>query len=372
MNIAFYAPMKSPDDPRPSGDRTIGRLLMAALTAGGHDVRLVSQLRTWSGAADAARLTDFQAAAVHEAAALVDTYKDRNGTWRPDLWFTYHSYYKAPDLIGPSVADALGLPYVITEASYSARRGQGPWADWLAAARASIEAADAIFSFTARDRVGLADICSPERLHDLAPFLDLNAFDLDAAPPITRSHDDPVRLVVVAMMRPGAKLESYQLLGSALAHLKARAWHLDIVGDGAARPAVEAAFAGVPGKHVTWHGRLDASAIRKILSDGDVFVWPGVDEAFGMAYLEAQAFGLPVVALRTAGVPEVVHDGETGCLVDIATPEALAVSIAQLMDDPALRKRLGAGARASIIARHSLTTASAQLTHVLRHLSVSP
>ena len=122
--------------------------------------------------------------------------------------------------------------------------------------------------------------------------------------------------MTVAMMRPGAKLASYQLLGDALTILRHRNWHLDIIGDGNARSAVEAAFAELPAEKIRWHGRLDAPAVRQILTEGDIFVWPGIDEAFGMAYLEAQAVGLPVVALRTAGVPEVVRDGETGCLAE--------------------------------------------------------
>ena len=138
---------------------------------------------TWSvtcghgrGTADPERLDGLRAEAERQARRLIEDYTSGNSTWVPDIWFTYHSYYKAPDLLGPKVAAALGIPYVITEASYSARRGKGDWADWLSAARDGMVAADAIFSFTARDRAGLREICLPERLHDLAPFLDLDAF----------------------------------------------------------------------------------------------------------------------------------------------------------------------------------------------------
>jgi glycosyltransferase involved in cell wall biosynthesis len=366
--------MKSPDDAQPSGDRTIGRLLIAALERTGGDVHLVSHLRTWSGTADPERLDGLRAEAERQARRLIEDYTSGNSTWVPDIWFTYHSYYKAPDLLGPKVAAALGIPYVITEASYSARRGKGDWADWLSAARDGMVAADAIFSFTARDRAGLREICLPERLHDLAPFLDLDAFGDDVLRPATKpgAPASAVHLMTVAMMRPGAKLASYQLLGDALTILRHRNWHLDIIGDGNARSAVEAAFAELPAEKIRWHGRLDAPAVRQILTEGDIFVWPGIDEAFGMAYLEAQAVGLPVVALRTAGVPEVVRDGETGCLAASATPEALAGSIEALMNDPNLRRRLSAGARSSVEARHSLTAASAHLGRVLRQLIVAP
>ncbi|MGI9477916.1 MAG: glycosyltransferase family 1 protein, partial [Hyphomicrobiaceae bacterium] len=110
MNIAFYAPMKPPDAIRPSGDRTIGRLLMAALTHAGFDVRLASQLRTWSGVPDSTRLDAFRAQAGHEAEALITSYSGGGHSWKPDLWFTYHNYYKAPDLLGSRIAAALDMP----------------------------------------------------------------------------------------------------------------------------------------------------------------------------------------------------------------------------------------------------------------------
>ena len=63
-------------------------------------------------------------------------------------------------------------------------------------------------------------------------------------------------------------------------------------------------------------------------------------EGFGIAYLEAQLFGVPVVATRNAGVDEAVHDGVTGLLVD-DTPDALSAAVTRLLHDADLRRRLG-------------------------------
>jgi len=369
-NIAFYAPMKSPEAAQPSGDRTIGRLLMAALARAGFDVRLVSHLRTWSAVPDSARLVAFRDAAEREADALVAAYVNCDSAWVPDVWFTYHAYYKAPDLLGPRVAAALKIPYVITEASYASRRAHDEWANWLSAARSGICMADAIFSFTTRDQQGLTEICPVERLHDLAPFLDLDALGTSVMGDrvATKHRDTTIRLVTVAMMRPGAKLASYQLLASSLIALQHRDWHLDIVGDGEARCAVERAFAALPAERIHWHGRLDSSGIGRVFAAGDVFVWPGLEEAFGMVYLEAQAAGLPVAAVRTAGVPEVVRHGETGCLANDAMPRTLAECIENLIVDPVQRRRFATAARAAIENRHSLAIASIELSRVLRPL----
>ena len=53
----------------------------------------------------------------------------------PDLFFCYHPYYKAPDFLGPRLSATFGIPYVTAEASFSSRRGIGPWADAQAAGR---------------------------------------------------------------------------------------------------------------------------------------------------------------------------------------------------------------------------------------------
>ena len=105
--IAFYAPMKSPDHPSPSGDRTMARLLMKALRRAGFAPALASKLRTWDGRGDAAFQNRTRADSLGEAERLIKRWRASAEFERPRLWFTYHVYYKAPDWIGPRVADAL-------------------------------------------------------------------------------------------------------------------------------------------------------------------------------------------------------------------------------------------------------------------------
>jgi glycosyltransferase involved in cell wall biosynthesis len=363
MKIAFYAPMKSPLSPHPSGDRTIGRLLIKALERGGCAVQIASELRSWVARPDAAQLANLRNAARAEAGALVDEFLEGDLDQRPDIWLTYHSYYKAPDFLGPLVSAQLGVPYMIIEGSYSARRQSGEWVDWLGAARDSIEQADSIVSFTDRDRRGLAEIVPACRLHHLAPFLDLEGMDRSARPaPSKATHaDDRVRMVSVAMMRPGAKLESYRLLATALKLLPDLKWRLDIVGDGTARADVQQCFAAFPADRIAWHGRCNDAEVLSIMRAGDVIVWPGIDEAFGMTYLEAQACGLPVAACRVAGVPEVVRDGQSGLLAKEATSQSFASVLERLLVDVSLRETLGLGARVLVEERHSISAASERL-----------
>src|SRR5690606_6224267 len=106
LQLAFYAPLKPPDHAVPSGDRQMARALIRALTLAGFDVEVASGLRAHRARPDIAAL---EAEAESERRRLLDGWR---GAQKPDLWLTYHPYYRAPDLIGPAVCRALSIPYV--------------------------------------------------------------------------------------------------------------------------------------------------------------------------------------------------------------------------------------------------------------------
>jgi hypothetical protein len=88
VKIAFYAPLKAPDHPVPSGDRQMARLLVKALDKGGFDVKVASTLRAFQ--AEPRPLAVLQRDANAEKARIGQEWS-KDG--RPDLWFTYHLYY---------------------------------------------------------------------------------------------------------------------------------------------------------------------------------------------------------------------------------------------------------------------------------------
>ena len=102
------------------------------------------------------------------------------------------------------------------------------------------------------------------------------------------------------------------------------------------------------------------------LGQGGIYVWPGCGEAYGLAYLEAQAAGMPVVAQATAGVPAVVRHGETGILTPEGDVAAYAAAIRDLIRDDAKRQAYGRAARGFVLGERSLALASRRLAGLLR------
>lgn len=362
MRIAFYAPMKSPNHPVPSGDRQMAQLLIKALGRAGHDVVVASELRSFSSQPFAEHYAAILAEADMEIARLSSLWASGG---KPDLWLSYHPYYKAPDLIGPKLAEAFAVPYVTAEASYSQRRNIGPWVATQASVVEAVKSAALNLCFTQRDRKGLMKIAPEAGFAMLPPFIDISGFPQQRPSVSERQKPRSPRLIAVAMMRPGDKLDSYRMLALALARLADMPWSLSIVGDGPCRADVEAAFSSLPAERIEWLGRKEPGEVPTLLAGADIYVWPGCGEAYGLAYLEAQAAGLPVVGQDTAGVPEVVLGGETGFLTPPDDIDAFATAIARLLANDDERIAMGEAARRFVSERRSLDAAAARLADVL-------
>jgi glycosyltransferase involved in cell wall biosynthesis len=377
MRIAFYAPLKSPTHGTPSGDRRVAGLLMEALGHAGESVQLVSTFRSFDGTGDGERQAALRAQGEGYARKLVDGWRGGPAEARPQLWFTYHLYYKAPDWLGPLVSAELGIPYVVAEASYAAKRAAGPWALGHQAVEAAIRRASLIFSPSRDDLAGLAPLVPAERVLMLPPFLDAAPYRAAAAKrdahraKLAAAHGlDPAVpwIIVIAMMREGDKLASYRALAQSLAQLADLPWRLVVAGDGPARDAVHGALdAAAPGR-ATYLGTLAQRHLAEALAASDLTAWPAVNEAYGMALLEAQAAGLPVVSCALRGVPDVVMHERTGLLVPPNDPGALAAALRALLADPARRRALGAGAVEFVLAERGVEVAGRKLSGELHRL----
>ncbi len=377
MKIAFYAPMKPPSGVRPSGDRQMARLLMQALGIAGHQVMLASRFRSRDGSGDRCRQQRLRRVGERLAQRLIRRYRAAPAEARPMAWFTYHLYHKAPDWLGPPVSQALSIPYLVVEASSAPKQAVGPWALGHAASLAAIAQADAVIAVNSHDVPDVTPLlASPERLVRLKPFLDTGFYRRDGTPSDERralavQHQlDPTIawLLTVAMMREGDKLASYRVLATSLRAIHGLPWQLVVIGDGQARRLVHQAFADFSTNRVHFLGLRTREEIAPWLRASDLFVWPAINESYGMALLEAQASGLTVVAGRAGGVSDIVRHGETGLLVPEHDAVSFSRAVRTLVQDPERRNRMGAAAALKAHAEHDITVAADCLNSVLKRV----
>jgi len=172
----------------------------------------------------------------------------------------------------------------------------------------------------------------------------LKSFDL--LPPEFRS-DGLIRIGIVGRIQPikdhGTLLRAFSLLVMNRPDLRNRL-RLTIVGDGPALANMRMLADSLRITPLTWFsGTLDN--IPDVFRGLDVFVLPSLNEGISNTILEAMASGLPVVATRVGGNPELVVDGETGLLVPPSDPVAVAEAILSYLKDPAKLRRHGDAGR---------------------------
>lgn len=368
MNVALYAPFKPLDHPDPSGDRTIGRELAAALEAGGITVVTPSRFRTrcfstrpllWLGTLAARR-------AALEAASLA----------RVKAWLTFHTYYKSPDVIGPYVARELGIPYVVFQGVYSTktRRRLGTRLGYELNRRALL-AARLVVTNRRLDYINLARLLPKNRLAYVRPGIhpDAFAFDAEARRELRKDWDvgDAPVIVTAAMFRNDVKTESLTYLFLRLGELarEGTPFFLVVAGDGVMRDMLMAlARRELPDRHL-FLGCVDREDMGALFGAGDIFAFPGIRESLGMVYLEAQAAGLPVVALADGGVPEVVANGRTGLLTPPGDDAAYRRALRDLLTDRQRRREMGEAAEAYVREKHDRDRNYGVMARVLRRLA---
>ncbi|NLG26578.1 MAG: glycosyltransferase family 4 protein [Chloroflexi bacterium] len=108
---------------------------------------------------------------------------------------------------------------------------------------------------------------------------------------------------------------------------------------------------------VTFAGHLPLDELGALYQHSSIFVLPSAQEAFGKVLAEAGLSGLPLVATRVSGIPELVADGDSGLLVPPDDARSLADALARLLDDPDLTQRMGREARRRLSERLSFARA---------------
>ena len=353
MKICFYAPFKPLGHAHPSGDLVTAKGIFDFLINRGHQVMIASSLRCrwiyWK--------PWLWLKLILEERRVVQKFSGVSA----DLWFTYHSYYKAPDLLGPAVSRKLNIPYVIFQGIYSTkRRRQWKTKPGFYLNKNSLCAANHVFSNKSVDLHNLKRLLPENRVTYVAPGIVPGEFSFDenARKELRRSwniENDPV-IFSAAMFRPDVKTEGLIWMIRACGELyrQGQNFRLVIAGDGKEREKLRQMADEHVADRVLFLGKIPRKDMYRYYSAADLFVFPGIKESLGMVFLEAQSCGLPVVAFNNAGVPEAVQDGKTGLLVPMNAMEPFVDSVKRLIVDKNLRQQMGFAAQSYVREFHDI------------------
>lgn len=157
-------------------------------------------------------------------------------------------------------------------------------------------------------------------------------------------------------------------------HARHRQTRLTLIGDGPLRPRLTASAEGL-GDAVHFAGARTQAGVMAAMRDAHVLVQPSITAANGdieaspVVLQEAMALGLPVIATRHGGIPELVDDGQSGLLADERDAAGLAQAMESLVLDDSLRSRLSGAARRKVTADFSLDHWNETLAERLRGLT---
>jgi len=204
------------------------------------------------------------------------------------------------------------------------------------------------------------------KLHVTPLGIDL---DLYARAPF-REHPELFEVICVGRLGAG---KGYELLIESIANLAAegRKVRLRLVGDGSERKRLERLAASAPAGAVVFEGARNQDEVRRLYAEADAFALASFAEGLPVVLIEAMAMGLPCVATRITGIPELVRDGVDGLLVTPAHPVELTEALRRLMDEPGLRRKLGESARQRVAERHEIRACVAALAAAFRqHIDI--
>lgn len=144
--------------------------------------------------------------------------------------------------------------------------------------------------------------------------------------------------------------------------------HLDLVGDGPERQDLQAMVAELALQaRVTFHGYHSQAQLRDDYGRADLFVLTSFVEGIPVVLMEAMAKGVPVVAPRITGIPELVEDGVSGLLYTPGVVEQLVVQCERMLADPDLRNGCAAAGRQIVSQHFNLQSEGSRLAAIMQH-----
>ena len=276
--------------------------------------------------------------------------------FEPDL---IHAHVFPAGVSAVVLARGRGLPVIVSENSTALPRGELTPAQ-RRMARFAFERADLVCPASEDLGRHIARVAPRARIRPVPNTVDTSLF----SPPEGRPTPEPghARALLVAMLDPKKGVD---VLLQALAQVP-EGLTVRVVGDGPAREGLEALAAklGVAGS-IEFLGRRDKAEVARLMRESDFFVLPSLWENLPNVVIEAMASGLPVVATRTGGVPEMVDEG-SGLLVAPGDPAELAGGLRGMLGSHRLYDREAIAERARD--RYGLEAVSAVWDEVYREV----
>ena len=282
--------------------------------------------------------------------------------WRPDL--LHIQGYTSNLLFAIDWAYAKKIPVV-----YEEHQTPDAQFDWWQDFQQSINKAATVVAVSEKSAQALRAVCGVTRpivvrspllpdpipfpLRGRSPLRGLRSGDVPVASGWRkngrpRPSDEPVRVTTVARLYVTKGL-AYLL--EAIAQVKAThpAVQFRVYGDGSLRQQLlaYAGQLGLDGKAIFVGPFTSREALSQIMAQTDIFVMSSILEGQPLGVVEAMAYGCPIVTTSVGGIPELIEDGVNGLLCQPKDPACLAHKIRLLIEDPALRSRLGRAARHS-------------------------
>jgi glycosyltransferase involved in cell wall biosynthesis len=121
-----------------------------------------------------------------------------------------------------------------------------------------------------------------------------------------------------------------------------------------------------PGVQVHHNVQANSQTLRDLYATSDIFVLPTLADCFSLVCMEALAAALPVVSTKVGGIPDIVRDGETGCLLDAGDRDGLGDALESLVTDPARRHAMGEAGRADAAVRFDAEANARRLFEFVR------
>jgi glycogen(starch) synthase len=198
--------------------------------------------------------------------------------------------------------------------------------------------------FIAANSKGLVELAQKSYKGNI--LLIRNGVDVEFFSPLERENVAKRKLIFVGRLSREKDLPTLLNAVKVLNEKRQFPFELETIGDGPERkPWEDEAKELHVAQMVTFRGWLDRETVRNEYRNADIFVLPSLGEGMPNVVLEAMASGLPVVATRVRGIVDLVEDGVSGFLFEPRNAEALMEKLALLLENDALRMKMGKAAR---------------------------